>query len=122
MVKEKKKKLPSSSSKDNGEFVKVYLRFRPKDKLEASKRSKDCVQLHENPKLVTVDSPLQGTFDFTFDQVRSEYGFYPRSLAMYRYRKLIKNSCRAASSRSLMNTHRSSKFTKKAYPPFHENY
>jgi hypothetical protein len=73
MGKEKKKKLPSSSSKDNGDFVKVYLRFRPKDKLEASKRSKDCVQLHENPKLVTVDSPLQGTFDFTFDQVRSEY-------------------------------------------------
>lgn len=51
------------------ENVKVYLRLRPMDKLETAKRSKDCIELHENPKLITVDSPLMGTFDFSFDQV-----------------------------------------------------
>lgn len=70
MGKEKKKKTASSSSKELGEHVKVYLRLRPMDKFETAKRSKDCTQLHENPKLVTVDSPLQGNFDYTFDQVR----------------------------------------------------
>jgi len=43
------------------------------DKLETSKRSKDCIQLHDNPKIVTVDSPLLGVSDFTFDQVFDEY-------------------------------------------------
>ena len=51
------------------EHVKVYLRLRPMDKLETSKRSKDCIELNDNPKLITVDSPLMGSFDFTFDQV-----------------------------------------------------
>ena len=51
------------------ENVKVFLRLRPMDKLETSKRSKDCIELHDNPKIVTVDSPLLGAFDFTFDQV-----------------------------------------------------
>lgn len=54
---------------DHGEEVKVYLRFRPMDKLETSKRSKDCIELHTNPQIVTVDSPLQGVYDFTFDMV-----------------------------------------------------
>lgn len=53
------------------EQVKVFLRLRPMDKLETSKRSKDCIELHEDPQLITVESPLLGTFDFTFDQVRS---------------------------------------------------
>lgn len=56
---------------DHGEEVKVYLRFRPMDKLETSKRSKDCIELHTNPQIVTVDSPLQGVYDFTFDMVGS---------------------------------------------------
>ena len=54
---------------DHGEEVKVYLRLRPMDKLETSKRSKDCIELHTNPQIVTVDSPLQGVYDFTFDMV-----------------------------------------------------
>ena len=54
---------------DHGEEVKVYLRFRPMDKLETSKRSKDCIELHTNPQIVTVDSPFQGVYDFTFDMV-----------------------------------------------------
>jgi hypothetical protein len=60
---EEKKKL------DGGEQVKVFLRLRPMDKLETSKRSKDCIELHDNPKIITVDSPLLGVYDFTFDQV-----------------------------------------------------
>ena len=56
---------------DGGEPVKVFLRLRPMDKLETSKRSKDCIELHDNPKIITVDSPLLGVYDFTFDQVRS---------------------------------------------------
>ncbi|CAJ1945681.1 unnamed protein product [Cylindrotheca closterium] len=43
------------------------------DKLETSKRSKDCIELHTNPQIVTVDSPLQGVYDFTFDMVFDEY-------------------------------------------------
>lgn len=49
--------------------VRVFLRLRPMDKLETSKRSKDCIELHDNPKIITVDSPLLGVFDYTFDQV-----------------------------------------------------
>ena len=59
------------SDEDRGESVKVYLRLRPMNKLEQSKRSKDCIELHNNPMIVTVDSPLQGAFDFTFDMVRA---------------------------------------------------
>ena len=56
-------------NRDISEDVKVFLRLRPMDKLETSKRSKDCIELHDNPKIVTVDSPLLGVYDFTFDQV-----------------------------------------------------
>jgi hypothetical protein len=55
---------------DDDSQVKVYLRLRPMDRLETSKRSKDCIELHDNPKIITVDSPLLGCYDFTFDQVR----------------------------------------------------
>jgi len=67
-----KKAKAATALKEGEEKVKVYLRLRPMDKLETSKRSKDCIELHENPKLITVDSPLLGTFDFTFDQVSSK--------------------------------------------------
>ena len=66
---EKSKAAKQGSPKEAEDHVKVYLRLRPMDKLETSKRSKDCIDLHENPKLITVDSPLLGTFDFTFDLV-----------------------------------------------------
>ena len=58
-----------SSSLSSSSPVKVFLRFRPMDKLETSKRSKDCIELHDNPKLVTIDSPLLGISEYTFDQV-----------------------------------------------------
>lgn len=60
----------SNEAEDDDSRVHVCLRLRPMNKLEESKRSKDCIEMHDNPKLVTVDSPLQGTFDFTFDMVR----------------------------------------------------
>ena len=60
--------------------VQVYLRFRPMNKLEISRRSRCCVKVHspnedeaqdENDLAsVTVDSPLEGEFDFSFDKVR----------------------------------------------------
>eukprot|EP00934_Nitzschia_sp_Nitz4_P003954 Nitzschia sp. Nitz4//scaffold10_size219509//95228//98055//NITZ4_001426-RA/size219509-augustus-gene-0.273-mRNA-1//-1//CDS//3329532914//3944//frame0 len=53
------------------EPVRVFLRLRPMNKFETSKRSKDCIQLHDNPQLVTVDS--MGLLDFTFHQVFDEY-------------------------------------------------
>lgn len=64
-----KKSKASAPQQVGCERVKVYLRLRPMDKLETSKRSKDCIELHDNPKLITVDSPLLGTFEYTFDQV-----------------------------------------------------
>ena len=54
---------------DDTRRVHVYLRLRPINKLEESKRSKDCIELHDDPKILTVDSPLQGSFNFTFDMV-----------------------------------------------------
>jgi hypothetical protein len=55
------------------ENIKVFLRLRPKNKLEAMKRSKDCIHLHENPNDITVESPLLGEFQFSFDQVRDGF-------------------------------------------------
>ena len=55
--------------------IKVYLRLRPMNKLEASRRSKHCVEIHNDddgpPTEMTVDSPLEGEFDFSFDRVSS---------------------------------------------------
>ena len=52
------------------EDMRVFLRLRPMNKLETSRRSKNCIDLSEDPSIVTVDSPLEGEFDFTFDHVR----------------------------------------------------
>jgi hypothetical protein len=40
------------------------------NKLETSRRSKDCIELHDNPKILTVDAPLEGVYDFSCDMVR----------------------------------------------------
>ena len=65
--------VPETMGNGNPTKAKVFVRFRRMNKLEASKRSKDCVELHDDPTKVTVDSPLQGIFDFTFDSVFDEY-------------------------------------------------
>lgn len=56
--------------KDDTSKVKVFLRLRPMNKLETARRSKDCVELHDDPKIITVDAPLQGLHDFSCDMVR----------------------------------------------------
>jgi len=61
--------VPASSP----ESVKVYLRLRPKNRLETMKRGKDCIELHEDPRIVTVDSPRLGEHKFSFDQVFDEF-------------------------------------------------
>lgn len=62
--------VASLSSLPSEEQTKVVLRLRPKNKLETMKRSKDCIHLHENPMDITVESPLLGEHEFSFDQVR----------------------------------------------------
>ena len=54
--------------------INVYVRLRPINKLETNKRSRDCVELHDDPALITVDAPHQGLHDFTFDSVGIEKG------------------------------------------------
>ena len=51
------------------EDMRVFLRLRPMNKLEQSRRSKNCVELHEDTTVLTVDSPLEGEYDFVFDHV-----------------------------------------------------
>ena len=75
--------MKSSSNGRNGsstaaeasspESIKVYLRLRPKNRLETMKRGKDCIELHEDPRIVTVDSPRLGENKFSFDQVFDEF-------------------------------------------------
>ncbi len=59
---------------DGSEQLEVYLRFRPMNKLEISRRSRSCVQFHSSDgedgiASLTVDSPLEGEYDFSFDKV-----------------------------------------------------
>ena len=54
------------------QIQKVYVRLRPMNKLEISRRSKDCVELDDvNPKIATIDSPHHGELHYSFDMVRS---------------------------------------------------
>ena len=59
----------SSEEEEFRDDMRVFLRLRPINKLEQSRRSKNCIELHEDPTLITVDSPLEGEYDFTFDHV-----------------------------------------------------
>ena len=54
------------------EDMRVFLRLRPMNKLETSRRSKNCIELTEDPTIITVDSPLEGEYDFSFDHVRQQ--------------------------------------------------
>lgn len=52
------------------ENMKVFCRLRPMNKLEMSRRSKNCVDLpDDDPQCLTIDSPLEGEYDFFFDHV-----------------------------------------------------
>ena len=48
--------------------VKVCLRLRPMNKLEESRRSRHCVEVREHTS-ITVNSPLDGSFDCDFNRV-----------------------------------------------------
>ena len=62
--------IADSTTTLSTDTIKVYLRLRPKNKLEAMKRGKDCIELHEDPRTITVYSPRLGEHKFSFDQVR----------------------------------------------------
>ena len=62
-----------NSSPPSRENIKVFLRLRPVNKKEKAKRSKDCIELHDSPGRITVESPLSGSFDFQFDAVFDEF-------------------------------------------------
>mmetsp|Transcript_9803 Transcript_9803/g.11188 ORF Transcript_9803/g.11188 Transcript_9803/m.11188 type:complete len:938 (-) Transcript_9803:1765-4578(-) len=64
----------TEAAKAEDEFIKVYLRLRPKNKLETMKRGKDCIELHSSdPRMITCDSPRLGSSKFSFDQVFDEF-------------------------------------------------
>ena len=53
--------------------IKVCLRLRPMNKLETSRRSRNCITIHDDHKTVTVDSPVDGEKnDFSFQKVRAQ--------------------------------------------------
>lgn len=67
--------IPNGEGNDGAdgyfENIKVCLRLRPMNKLEESRRSRNCVEVHEN-KTITVNSPLDGEFDCSFNWVFNE--------------------------------------------------
>ena len=61
-----------SDDGEEGAIADVFLRLRSMNELERSKRSRNCVQIHETENgknTITVDSPQEGEFDFAFQQV-----------------------------------------------------
>ena len=65
----------SNGRKNDSGDIQVCLRFRKMNKFEVSKRSRNCVEIYP-PGIYgttdfTVDSPLEGEYDFSFDQVSS---------------------------------------------------
>jgi hypothetical protein len=61
---------PSEDEQEVNENMRVFLRLRPMNKLETSRRSKNCVELDNDSRCIRVDSPLEGEYDFFFDHVR----------------------------------------------------
>lgn len=51
--------------------VQVCLRLRPMNRLEVSRRSKNCVEVvhDDDEELAIVDSPLEGEYEFSLDRV-----------------------------------------------------
>jgi len=63
----------SNNVDETSKNIRVCLRFRPMNKIEKSRRSRNCVEVHPpgiyGATELTVDSPLEGEYDFNFDQV-----------------------------------------------------
>lgn len=51
--------------------IQVCLRLRPMTRLERNRRSRSCIEVDEDSRNFTVDSPLDGEYDFCFDHVSS---------------------------------------------------
>mmetsp|Transcript_8266 Transcript_8266/g.10488 ORF Transcript_8266/g.10488 Transcript_8266/m.10488 type:complete len:1144 (+) Transcript_8266:213-3644(+) len=69
--------VPGSMVGNGGSDIPVYIRFRPMNKLEISRRSRNCVTYHSTSgddvtRDLTVDSPMEGEYDFSFDKVFKE--------------------------------------------------
>jgi len=64
---------PNNSTMEESKNIRVFLRLRPMNKLELSRRSRNCVEVYPpgiyGSTELTVDSPLEGEYDFNFDQV-----------------------------------------------------
>ena len=79
------------SSSDDGsehevnENMSVFVRLRPMNKLETSRRSKNCVELHDNPRCLTVDSPLEGEYDFYFDHVSNPADYLSDEIVLWSF-------------------------------------
>jgi len=51
--------------------IKVCLRVRPMNKLETSRRSRNCIEYQSDNQSITIDSPAEGeNYDFKFNKVR----------------------------------------------------
>jgi len=60
----------SSSTPQEEEAISVCLRLRPPNKLETSRRGRSCISIDE--KKIIVDSPLEGEFEFEYDEIFDE--------------------------------------------------
>ncbi len=72
--------------------IRVYARLRPINKLEASRRSRNCVDVHSDDTVITVDSPVDGEYDYEFDKVCFSHkiskcfrSYYFRHVYLYRF-------------------------------------
>lgn len=107
------------------ENIKVFLRLRPKNKLEAMKRSKDCIRFHENPNDITVESPLLGEFKFSFDHVRETLIVcldWRMTSGIFHSRHVADRSAFTFFPRFLTSFHRKKRCTENVYRVFRKDY
>jgi len=71
--KETKNAATGNNVDETSQNIRVCLRFRPMNMLEKNRRSRNCVEVYPpgiyGSTELTVDSPLEGEYDFNFDQV-----------------------------------------------------
>jgi hypothetical protein len=63
--------MMKSTTEDDGDSkqLRVFFRLRPMNKMEASRRSKHCIEVHKDHASLRVHSSLEGEHDFSLDQV-----------------------------------------------------
>ena len=60
----------ATNAKKKAEPLSVSLRLRPQNRLEVAMRGRNCASVHKGRTSLTVESPLEGEYDFSFDRVR----------------------------------------------------